>query len=765
MVRASPIVMSTIRERGRSWRGLGLRLETHVVIAVTLVVAFALGAAMVIASRVVTTGSLERASTDLSAARSAFYRLQDDRAEFAAAQATLVTMLPVFRAHLTDSRLAGDAATLQVLVDEYRRQLEAAFCIVTGGADAWSVTSGLSGSRRPTGSIQQMIAAAASGQPRRDIAVVDDRPFIVVSEPARFADETLGTLTVGYALDDAVARRLAEVTRSDVNIVVGRHLAASSLTGDRRAALEQLIARDASLGSAAPRMERLGDRTYVRAVFGLSLAREADAAGRLVLLQDWGPTRRYLDELRRQLIGAGVAIFAIALAGGLLFARRVSRPLTEIAAAAGDIASGNWTRQVPVRGVTEARAMAHTFNEMTNSLRHWYDEAKRRDDELRQAQKTEAIGRLAGGIAHDFNNLLTAIRGYAELAMFRMPETDPNRADIEEVVHAVDRAADLTRQLLTFSRRQTATPGALALDSLVLAAEPMLRSVVGEDVQVITAIAPILPLVRADRGQIEQVLLNLVINARDAMPKGGTLRIALSTVAAGAAPHDVERSPVSDRYVCLSVSDTGHGMDRQTAARIFEPFFTTKEAGQGTGLGLAIVYEIIQDAGGMVEVDTEIGQGTTFRVYLPQIEQSELPKTPASAPDVAPTSARGSETVLVAEDDQRLGTLIGKTLRDAGYTVLQAAHAEEALDIVHAYREPIHLLLADVVMPGMSGWTLSQRVTSLRGETRVLFMSGHGDEAVLRYGLETASTPNFIRKPFSMESLMAKMRETLQPPS
>jgi signal transduction histidine kinase len=758
--------MTPIWEHERSpWPRFSLRLETHVVIAVTLVVAFALGAAMVIASRVVTTGSLELASADLTASRSAFYRLQDDREEFAAAQAALVTTLPIFRAHLTDSRLAGDVATLQVLVDEYRRQLKAAFCIVTGTKGAWTVMSGWPGATRPPRAITQMIAAAESGQPRRDIAVVDDWPFIVVSEPARFADETLGTLTVGYPLDDAVATRLAEVTHGDVNIVVGRHLAASSLTGNARAALDRLIARDASLGSPAPRMERLGDRTYVYAVFGLSPDRAADAAGRLVLLQDWGPTSRYLDQLQQQLITAGLAIFAAALAGGLLFARRVSRPLTEIAAAAGDIASGNWTRRVPVRGAAEAIEMARAFNEMTNSLRHWFDEAKRRDDELRQAQKMEAIGRLAGGIAHDFNNLLTSIRGYAELMAYRMPQTDPQRADAEEIVLAVDRAADLTRQLLTFSRRQTAASGALALDHLLLTTEQMLRSVVGEDVDVITTIAPNLAPVRGDRGQIEQVLLNLVINARDAMPKGGTLRITLSNVAVGAPPHDVERSAVPEQYVCLSVSDTGHGMDRQTAARIFEPFFTTKEPGQGTGLGLAIVYEIIQDAGGMVEVDTQIGRGATFRVFLPQIAEHAAAEAPAAVPEVAPAAGRGSETVLVAEDDRRLGTLIGKTLRDAGYTVLQAAHAEEALDIARAHRAPIHLLLADVVMPGMSGWTLSQRIRSLRDETRVLFMSGYADDAVQRYGLETAGTANFIRKPFSMDSLMAKMREALQPPA
>jgi signal transduction histidine kinase/ActR/RegA family two-component response regulator len=744
------------------WR---FRLQTQVAVAVTLVVAFALGAAMIIATRVVTSGSLDRAATDLAAARSAFYRLQDDRGEFAAAQATLVTQLPVFRAHLTDSRLAADAATLQVLVDEYRVQLKSAFCIVTGKSATWTAASGWPGRERRSAPIDRMIAAATTtGRPQRELAAVGDKLFLVVSEPAQFAEETLGTLSVGYALDDGVARQLAEVTHSQVNIVAGRRLAASSLTGAERLAIDALVARgELPATGDAPRMQTLDATEYVAAAFRLTPNDGTDAPGRLVLLQDWGPTSGYLRELRRQLLYAGLIIFTIALAGGLAFAHRVAGPLSEIASAAGDIAAGNWARRIPVAGAAEAMEMARAFNEMTNSLRHWYDEAKRRDDELRQAQKMEAIGRLAGGIAHDFNNLLTAIRGYAELVAFRMNTKDPQHGEMMEILAAVDRAAELTKQLLAFSRRQTVTPRVLMLDQLLHSAEQMLKSVLGEDVRLITQIDRNIAPVRADRGQIEQVLLNLVINARDAMPRGGTLKIALSNVSVGAAPHDVQRSAVPDYYVCLSVTDTGHGMDRATGSRIFEPFFTTKEAGHGTGLGLAIVYEIVTDAGGMVDVDTEIGRGTTFRVYLPRLPEGEAVDVPAADTELMAMAARGSETVLVAEDDQRLGTLIGKTLRDAGYTVLQAAHGEEALDIARTHRAPIDLLITDVVMPGMSGCALFERVNSLRRETRVLYMSGYADDAVLRYGLK--ATAPFIRKPFSMDSLMNKMREALTPPS
>ncbi len=723
------------------------RLETHVALGVTLLVLFALGAALLIATRVVTAGSLERASSDLTAARSAFYRLEDDRAEYASAQASLVTTLPVFRAYLTDSRLAGDLASLQVLADEYRQQLNAAFCIVTGRGNAWGGSSGWQSGMAPPQALAAMIGAAATGRPRREIADVGDRLYLVVSEPARFAEETLGTLTVGYALDDALARQLAQITHTDVNILRGSSLMASSLTGGDRTAIVNLAARGqlASFGGAA-RTERLGTGEYVGGAFPLSMTAGPASAGSLLLLQDWMPVQRYLNQLQRQLFAAGAVIFVLALACGLVFARRISRPLTDMASAAGDIAGGNWERQVPVRGSAEATSLAVAFNAMTTSLRHWYEQAKKRDDDLRQAQKMEAIGRLAGGVAHDFNNLLTAIRGYAELAMVQLDDDHPVQPQIAEVVSAADRAAELTKQLLAFSRRQVVAPRILALDRVVTGLHQLVRRVIGEDVQVVTAIDSTIGPVRADRSQIEQVIINLVVNARDAMPMGGTVTIALANT--------------GDDRVCLSVSDTGHGMDDQTVARIFEPFFTTKETGRGTGLGLAIVYGIVQQSGGTIAVDTAIGKGTTFRISLPRLADETPVDEEIDLSRGLAALRRGSETVLLAEDDQRLSVLIGSTLRQAGYTVLAASHGEEALSIARSHASPIHLLLTDVVMPGMNGRVLSEQLKIFRPDTSILFMSGYSDDAVLRNGVEAASA-QYIQKPFSMDALMAKMRETL----
>jgi signal transduction histidine kinase/CheY-like chemotaxis protein len=741
------------------------RIETHVVVAVTLIVVFALGAALLIARRVVTDGSLERASSDLAAARSAFYRLEDDRAQFASAQAALVTTQPVFRAYLTDSQLINDRATMQVLADQYRQQLKAAFCIVTGRDGTWSGSSGWPGPPEATPPIARTMAAAGTGRSGREIAAVADRLFLVVSEPARFAEETLGTLTVGYALDDDVARGLAQITHGDVNIVVGHVLAASSLAGDRRMALASLVAGSRPLtsitGDSAGRTLRIGSGEYVAGAFPLAPG-DSTGAGQLLLLEDWTPVQRYLNQLGRQMLAAGSAIFALALLGGLVFARRVSQPLTDMASAAGDIASGNWSRQMPVRGSAEATDMAHAFNQMTTSLRHWYEEARKRDDQLRQAQKMEAIGRLAGGVAHDFNNLLTAIHGYGELVMVGFDKQDPRRADVEEILTAAERAGELTRQLLTFSRREVVMPRILALDRVVENLQSMLRRVIGEDIQVVSSIDPDVGLVRADRTQMEQVLINLVVNARDAMPAGGTVRIGLANAPPGAVPAAFAQANPTDRYVCLSVADAGHGMDEQTVTRIFEPFFTTKETGRGTGLGLSIVYGIVQQAGGTIDVKSTPGEGTTFLLYLPQATDAVTADQPDDGSRGSSAPLRGSETVLVAEDDGRLGTLIGNTLRQAGYTVLLALDGEAALAIAGDHSGHIDLLLTDVVMPGMNGRVLSERLTAARPDLRVLFMSGYSDDAVLQHGIETATAP-FIQKPFSMDALLAKMREMLNP--
>jgi two-component system cell cycle sensor histidine kinase/response regulator CckA len=494
-------------------------------------------------------------------------------------------------------------------------------------------------------------------------------------------------------------------------------------------------------------------------VFPLSPGEASGAPGRLVLLQNWRPTQEFIDQIRARLVFTGVAIFFLALGGGLYISRRMSQPIQDLAHAAGDIANGNWTRQVSIRGSAEAGMLARAFNDMTTSLRHWYEEAKKRDDQLRQAQKMEAIGRLAGGVAHDFNNLLTAIKGYGELLLYGLDDEEGRRASIEEILKAANRAAGLTRQLLAFGRRQVVAPRVLALDQVVGGTEPMLRRLIREDITLTTNLDPGSAPVRADSGQIDQVLVNLVVNASDAMPDGGKLRITVENVAFDRAWSGSMPPLPPGSYVRLSVADTGSGMDRATVAHIFEPFFTTKAEGRGTGLGLATVYAIVEQSGGGIEVDTELGRGTTFHIYLPQVAGEAKP-TDAKR-EAHPTSNGGTETVLMVEDDFGVSKLISSSLRKSGYTVLEAIHGDQALEIVRHHHGSIHLLLTDVVMPGMNGRVLSERVAAIRPETRVLFMSGYSDDAVLRHGIQMASS-QFIQKPFSIDELTLKIQEALK---
>jgi PAS domain S-box-containing protein len=383
-------------------------------------------------------------------------------------------------------------------------------------------------------------------------------------------------------------------------------------------------------------------------------------------------------------------------------------------------------------------------------------ERKRVEEQLRQAQKMEAIGQLAGGVAHDFNNLLMAIIGYSDLLLARLRDGDHLRKHIQEIKKAGERAASLTRQLLAFSRRQVLVPQVLDLNSVVSDMQKMLRRMIGEDIELLTIPGPDLGQVRADPGQVEQVIMNLAVNARDAMPEGGRLTIETTNVELDESYTRNHIDVPPGRYVMLAVSDTGSGMDPETLSHIFEPFFTTKEEGKGTGLGLATVYGIIKQSGGHIEVSSAPGQGTTFKVYLPRIEAAgELP-APGSAVEEMP---RGTETVLLVEDDVVVCELVREMLQSSGYTVLEARGAPEALTIGERYApRPIHLLLADVVMPEMSGPQLADHLARVHPKMKVLYMSGYTDAAVMRHSKLDAP---YLQKPFAPEVLARKVRETL----
>ncbi len=387
-------------------------------------------------------------------------------------------------------------------------------------------------------------------------------------------------------------------------------------------------------------------------------------------------------------------------------------------------------------------------------------ERKKMEKQIRLSQRMEAIGELAGGVAHDFNNLLAIILGCADIVLDSLPPEHPATKKVETIRHAGSSAADLTRQLLAFSRQQMLQPRALDLKDIVDRTQVLLRRLIGENIEIAISLEPSLGCVMADPGQIEQVLLNLAVNARDAMPKGGRLTIQASNVELDDSYRDDYLKVVPGRYVMLAVEDTGCGMDRETQLRIFDPFFTTKGLGKGTGLGLATVYGIVKQSGGYIWVYSELSKGTAFKVYLPLIEQSARP-VEQKEPEMP--VLRGCETILLAEDSDSLREMAKEYLESVGYTVLEAASGTEALQRAKDFDGTIHLLLTDVVMPEMSGPDLASEMASLYPGIKIIFTSGYTDDAIARQGILDPSV-TFIQKPYRPKALARKIREVLGGP-
>jgi PAS domain S-box-containing protein len=405
-------------------------------------------------------------------------------------------------------------------------------------------------------------------------------------------------------------------------------------------------------------------------------------------------------------------------------------------------------------------------------------ERKRLEDQLRHSQKMEAVGQLAGGVAHDFNNLLMLIQAHNERLRDRLAVDDPARKDALEIENAVTRAASLTGQLLAFSRKQVLRPKVLDLNAVLADVAKMLHRLIGDNIEVKVVAAPSLGRVKADPGQMEQAILNLAVNSRDAMPQGGRLTIATSDVELNEDDSRNHEGVAPGKYVMLAVSDTGSGMDTETQARMFEPFFTTKAPGKGTGLGLATVYGVVKQSDGWIWVDSAPGHGTTFKIYLPRIEESSKveyrvenspdqgSQTRKLSSETAPSLTarpKGTETVLVVEDQDGIRDIVKESLRRSGYTVLIAEDGNQALEMASAYPDPIHLLVTDLVMPNIGGRELAERLTPLRPQMKVLFMSGYSEQSTLNIE-ETDLSATVLQKPFSLEALAQNVRRVLDEP-
>ncbi len=403
-----------------------------------------------------------------------------------------------------------------------------------------------------------------------------------------------------------------------------------------------------------------------------------------------------------------------------------------------------------VRERTEQLAKANA------SLKAEIEQSKRLEERFLRAQKMEAFGQLAGGVAHDFNNLLTAINGFSEMMLGGIIPVDKHAEYLREIRNAGERATSLTRQLLAFSRKQVIQPVSLNLNDLVRELEKMLRRLIGADIELRTSCEPALGQFKADPGQIEQVILNLVVNARDAMPSGGIVSIQTRNVELDHEYALTHPDIKPGEFIMLAVSDTGIGMDAAIKAKIFEPFFTTKPIGKGTGLGLAVVHGIVKQSGGTIEVYSEPGHGTSFKVYLPRIAEPSSARTFSIGPTPMP---RGTETILLVDDEELVRETARLALESVGYTVLAARGIDDALRQCHAHPHNIHLLLSDVVMPKMSGRQLADLVRELRSDIKVLFMSGYTDDAILRHGIQAGIA--FLQKPLTPLALCRKVRDVL----
>jgi signal transduction histidine kinase/ActR/RegA family two-component response regulator len=569
---------------------------------------------------------------------------------------------------------------------------------------------------------------------------------------AESKDSTLGYLAVGHEIDERAAKDFGKIASSDVAFRWGDTFVASTLTEAQQGEL----ARQPQGDSAGSQETQIGNERYLATT--VELPPDAQPPVTLTVLKSLDKATSFLRELNRILLGLGLLSV---IAGSVLvffISDTFTRPLANLVAGVRALEGGDYGFPLESRGGDEVSEVTGAFSRMRTNLRKTQAEQQQLEERLRQAHKMEAVGRLAGGVAHDFNNLLTIIRGNSDLLIDRDGADAFHKRCIEQIQKASGRAVAMTRQLLAFSRMQVLQPRVLDLNAVVAEMGKMLPRLIGEHIEHVFVPEPKLKLVTADPGQIEQVLMNLAVNARDAMPGGGTVTVRTANVEMTQVDGARHGSMPPGTYVLLSVNDTGIGMDEKTKAHIFEPFFTTKEVGRGTGLGLATVYGIVKQSGGFIWVESALGKGTTFEIYLP------LAYGPASKGEAAAQRAalrRGSETVLVVEDEAGVRELAGEFLKSHGYTVLEAKDGIDALEIAARHEGTIHVLLTDMIMPRMSGPELVKRLQAIRPDMKAAYMTGYAEYATSGSETPSKQQESILQKPFSSASLTDMIRAVL----
>lgn len=586
-------------------------------------------------------------------------------------------------------------------------------------------------------------------------AVIGGEPYQLVVHPY-YADPPSnrilsGQVIVGRAIGVARVKELARILSSDITFRQGNQTLVSSLSTFEEQEISNRLMPD-----LVANQRELGKRHFFAS--GVNLASVPFSSLDLIVLKSDEEAIVSIVRLNRLLIGLG--LIAVLLGGMLVYliSSTFTEPLGALVEGVRALELGDYSYPLTPHGGDELAKVTRAFDSMRNTLQRNEEQREQLENELRQSHKMDALGRLAGGVAHDFNNLLTVIKGNSDLALDHIAPADPVRGNCEQIRKVADRAAELTKQLLTFSRRQFLQPKVLDLNDLTMEASRLLKRLLREDIEFTVRLGDSLGRVLADPGQIEQVLLNLTVNASDAMPQGGILTIETQNVTIDAS-HPASRPGIKPgHYVMLAVRDSGMGMSQETKARIFEPFFTTKEPGKGTGLGLATVYGIVNQSSGFIHVESTPRKGTRFEVYLPHTAQ----QAQASSPEkLFALQSRKGETVLLAEDEEGVRNLTCEFLQSAGYQVLTAADGVEAIEIAERLRGSIHLLITDVVMPRMRGPELAAKMRHLLPNLRVVFISGYSEE--LHNASRSLEEGLFLQKPFSREELLKSLSEAVRP--
>jgi len=578
----------------------------------------------------------------------------------------------------------------------------------------------------------------------------EGRLYQVVAQPVEFGQNgqttAIGMLVAGHELDQKSAQLFSAVMGSEVLFRTGEYVISSRFGNENQA---ELLAK---LGTHKEPFEvNLSNERFLAATKKLYEGEGLSVS--LTVLKSFDQATEFLSGLNRVLIALGLIAILSGAIFGFLISSSITKPLDRLVQGVNALEKGDFQYALAATSNDEVGVVTTAFNRMRQSLRQGQEEQKTLEQRLRQAHKMEAIGRLAGGVAHDFNNLLTIIRGHADLLWDRV-ESEPQKKSVSQIQKASDRAVSMTRQLLAFSRMQVLQPRVVDLNGILTEMGKMLPRLIGEHIEYSFAPVAKLHSVLADPGQIEQVLMNLAVNARDAMPEGGKLKVRTANVEVSVAEAAKRPSMVPGTYAQIAVSDTGHGMNEETKAHIFEPFFTTKEVGKGTGLGLATVYGIVKQSKGFIWVESAPGKGTTFEILLPCTTQAVTNQIE----ETSKTVRGGTETILLVEDEADVRDLAQQFLKSTGYKVLEARDGAEALEVALRYRGDIDLLLTDMVMPRMSGKELARQLQETKPGLKVVLMSGYTE-----FNTDSAERSSVwsMAKPFSMGSLAEKIDEVL----